>query len=112
MADVSLSPSIFPKQANPFRQLSVVCRQCSPITQRAKVLRRVKAKGTKVSPDASLKTINGGPMGLGTVFDNIHSIAPSNVHDRRHISRLPVEVNGNNSFKTTPGSWLRTCLML
>src|SRR4030095_55789 len=112
ITDVSLSPSIFPQQPDAFCYLRIVCHHCSPITQRAQIFSWVKAKSSNASPGADLKTPQRGPVRLGAGFDNIHIVAASNLHDSRHISRLPVEVNGNNTFKTTSGSWLPTCIML
>src|SRR2546428_2538926 len=101
VADIALSPPVFPKQACALRQVSVVGDHSAPVPQRSQVLCRIETKCGEMPPGARLPAVDGGSVGLRAIFNDLQAVALGNAHDRGHIGRMSVEMDRQDRFEPT-----------
>ena len=103
VADIALTPPVLPEPAYPVCELSITGDHGASISQRSQVLRRVKAEGGDVPPNSSLPVVKDGSVRLGAVFDDCQAVLFGDAHDRGHVGRMAIEMNGDDGFDPVGG---------
>ena len=81
-----------------FGQPGIIRHHRPAIAQGTQVFARIEAKPRRVAQSANPPTPVTRPMRLCCVFDHLQAMSSGNGVDRVHISRLPVQMHGNDRF--------------
>src|SRR5436189_984325 len=82
---------------HPAGKTVVIGHSASGIPIRTQVFSRIKGERRNVAEGSYKLSLIAGEMRLGAIFYNPQIMLSCDRHDRAHVRRLPVEVNGNDT---------------
>src|SRR4051794_20219631 len=80
------------QQTHRLRDVGVVGQYRAAVSERAEVLRWIKAERRRVGEGAGPAAVVLGAVGLSGVLDDPQTVSASDGRERLHVGALPVEV--------------------
>ncbi len=100
LADVSADPTVLSQQTQAFDHLNLFGDNHSSISHRPEVLGRVEAESCCVTPTAHRLASIVCTVRLGAILNHGQTVAPRNCQNRLYVSRMTVQVHGQNCAGT------------
>src|ERR1043165_335713 len=95
---VLFEPPVVREHAHVLHQIFILADDRTRITKSTEILSRIKTESCCIADRTHALTAPTSTVRLCCVFDDFQSMLASDLHDRIHVARLAVKMNGYDRF--------------